>query len=239
MSGHSKWATTHRKKEAADAKRGAIFTKLANALTVAAREMGGDPETNFKLRLATERAKQANMPKDNIERAIKKGTGELEGVQIEEMIYEGFGPNGVALIIEALTDNKNRTVSEIKHVLAKHGGKLGSTNTVMWMFEKKGVLHINTQGKNKEELQLKIIDLGADDVKEEDDGLTIYTKMEDFKEVKDKLEKEGLDIDYAEIEYVPKETVKVDEETKTKIEKLFEDLDNLDDVNNFYTNAQI
>ncbi len=239
MSGHSKWAKTHRKKGVADAKRGAIFTKLANAITIAAKELGGDPETNFKLRLAIEKARQGNMPKDNIERAIKRGTGELNGAQIEEIIYEGFGPGGVALIIETLTDNKNRTVASVKHALSKHGGNLGSSNSVMWMFERKGVMNILPKEQDKDELILKIIDLGADDVIEEDEGLTIYTKMENFKTIKENLEREDLNTDYAEIEYVPKESVAVDESTKIKIEKLFEDLDNDDDVNNFYTNAQI
>lgn len=247
MSGHSKWAKVKHKKGVADLKKSATFTKLANAITVAAKQGGGEPDTNFKLQLAIDKAKSANMPKDNIERAIKRGTGELAGQAIEEAVYEGYGPAGIAIIIEALTDNKKRTVSDIRHVLTRFGGNLGGN--VLWMFEKKGAIRIAKDKlniKSPEDLDnfiLKAIDWGAEDVKEETGELegevAIYTKTQDLQKMKQALEKEGVEVTYAEVEYIPKDVIKVaDEGTKDKLKQIYEELDNLEDVNNFYTNAE-
>ncbi|HDQ23171.1 MAG TPA: YebC/PmpR family DNA-binding transcriptional regulator [Candidatus Uhrbacteria bacterium] len=239
MSGHSKWATTKRAKAATDAKRAVLFTKLAKAITIAAKDKGGDPASNFSLRLAIDKAKAANMPKDNIERAIKRGTGELQGSVIEEIIYEGFGPGGVALIIKCLTDNKNRASQQIKHILAKHGGSLAGPNAVMWQFEQKGVIRIENEklaGKNSEELELQIIDLGAQDIKKLADSWVVYSHKEDLQKIKRGFENLGLEIDYAEIEYVAKETVSVESEQKEKLQSLFDSLEDEEDVDDYYTN---
>ncbi|PKL72428.1 YebC/PmpR family DNA-binding transcriptional regulator [Candidatus Kuenenbacteria bacterium HGW-Kuenenbacteria-1] len=238
MSGHSKWATTKRQKGITDQKRGVIFTKLGNIISIASREGGGDPEKNFKLRLVIEKAKQANMPKENIERAIKKGTGELGGAKIEEIIYEAFGPDGVGLIIETLTDNKNRTVSNIKSILNKHGGSLSGVNSVLWMFKKYGVIRINKlEILNLEEFELKLIDLKVEDVEEEEEELVIYIKLEEFQKIKEELEKQKIKIDYAELEWVSKEKISSiadEKETKEKIKKILEELDDDLDVNNVF-----
>ena len=241
MSGHSKWSKIKRQKDASDQKRGNLFTKVSKLVTIAARDGGGDPTMNFKLRLAIDQARAVSMPKDNIEKAIKRGTGELEGGQIEEVVYEGFGPNGIAIVIEALTDNKNRTVANIKHVLSKYGGSLGSSNSVLWQFEQKGVIRIsNDQGpiSNFDEFQLKLIDMGADDIEQENSEIIIiYTEPENLQKLKEKLEKQEIKIENAELEFMPKEKTTVDENLKTKLEKIFEDLEDDDDVNNIYTNA--
>lgn len=247
MSGHSKWATIKRQKGAADQKRGAVFTKMGKNITVAARDGGGDPETNFKLRMAIEQARAVNMPKDNIERAIKRGTGELKGNAIEEIVYEALGPDNTFFIVESLTDNKNRTVAEIRHIFSKSGGSLGGQNSVMWQFERKGVIRITNYkllitnlGLSVDDFELKIIELGAEDIKQEEEDLVIYTKVEDLQKIREKLEEENIKTDYAELEYVPKEFKKIeDEKIKDKIQKLFDALDDHDDVNNFYTNVDI
>jgi YebC/PmpR family DNA-binding regulatory protein len=239
MSGHSKWATTKRAKAATDAKRAVLFTKLAKAMTVAARQKGGDPETNFSLRLAIDKAKAANMPRENIDRAIKRGTGELQGAAIEELIYEGRGPGGTALIIKCLTDNKNRSAQEVKHVLTKHGGSLASPNAVMWQFAKKGVIRLENEQiakKTPEELELMLIDLGADDITKETEGLIVFSKVENLQKIKKGLENSGLIVEYAEIEFVPKEKITLDPELTKKNEELFEELDATEDVDDYYTN---
>ena len=241
MSGHSKWATTKRAKFATDAKRAAIFTKLSKTITVAAKDKGGDPDTNFSLRLAIEKAKAANMPKDNIERAIKRGTGELEGATIEEIIYEGFGPGGTALVIKALTDNKNRTSQSMKHILSRYGGSLGDPNSVMWQFEQKGVIRIANEklaDKNPEEIELQIIDLGAQDILKESDSWVIYTKIEDLQKVNKGIEALGIDVEYADLEYIAKEEATLDQDAKEKNQKLFEALDEDEDVDDYYTNLK-
>jgi YebC/PmpR family DNA-binding regulatory protein len=242
MSGHSKWKTIQRVKQTQDKKRGNLFTKLAHGITVAAREGGGDSTANFKLRLVMDQAKQANMPKDNIERAIKRGTGELAGAKIEEVIYEGYGPAGIALVIQTLTDNKNRAVSAIKHILSKYGGSMGGTGSVLWMFERRGVIRImnyESRIKNREEFELKMIDSGAEDIKEEDKILVIFTKPEDLQKVKEGLEGENIQPDYAEIEWFAKNSVELkDEAAKNKLDKLFAELDDNPDVNDYYTNAK-
>ncbi len=247
MSGHSKWATTKRQKEVADKKRSSIFTKLAKNLTIAAREGGGDPSANFKLRMAIEQARSANMPKGNIERAVKKGTGELKGEAIEEVVYEGIGPENTFFVVEVLTDNKNRSASEIRHIFSKAGGSLGGPNSVMWQFERKGVIRINNfkeklseQNLDYEDFELELIDLGADDIEIDNQDLVIYTKMSDLQKLKEALDKKGIETDYVELEYISKELKKdFDEKAKEKIKKLFEALESCDDVNNFYSNVDI
>jgi len=241
MSGHSKWATTRRSKAATDAKRAVLFTKLAKGITIAAREKGGDPTANFSLRLAIEKAKAANMPKENIDRAIKRGTGELAGAVIEETFYEGFGPGKTAFIIKCLTDNKNRTSQEIKHLFSKYGGALAGPNAVMWQFEHKGVIRLANEqlaGKNPENLELQFIDLGAQDIIKEEDSLIIYCKIEDLQKVKKGIEDLGFTVDYAEIEFVPKEKITVSEELANKNQEFFEDLDENEDVDDYYTNLK-
>jgi YebC/PmpR family DNA-binding regulatory protein len=234
MSGHSKWATTRRHKEIVDAKRSSSFTKLANIITIAARE-GGDPEMNFKLRMAIDKAKSLSLPKENIERAIKKGTGELGDNQIEEMVYEGFGPEGIALVMEVVTDNKNRASSEIKHLLSKYGGNLGGPGSTMWMFNQKGVITLDKK-EIDDNLQLQLIDTGADDIKTEN-GVTIYASVENFEKIKQKVEELNLPILDAGLEYVAKDLIKPAKEES--VLKIFEALDECDDVANFYSNADL
>lgn len=242
MSGHSKWATTKRRKGAVDQKRSNVFTKLTNGITVAARKGGSDPAMNFSLRLAIDRAKEANMPKENIERAIKRGSGELAGEYLEEVAYEGFGPGKIAIIIECLTPNKNRTVSEIKHILEKHGGALAGPGAVAWMFEKKGVITINKKllTINKDALELKIIDVGVDDIEEDEEEIVVYTKPENLEKVKENLDKEAVDwgikIESANQELVAREKVEVADEINEKLNALFEELEEQQEVSEYYTN---
>jgi len=238
MSGHSKWSKIQRQKGAADVKKGALFTKLANAVTLAASSGGGDVDMNFKLKLAIDQAKSANMPKENIERAIKRGTGELAGGPIEELRYEGFGPQGVALIIDCLTDNRNRALSEIKQILSKHSGSLAGQNAVAWQFESKGVIIVNTVNTvDKEKLEMAIIDSGAQDYFNENDHMIIYTQPKQLQKVKESLEKSGFQIENADLEMVAKEKVKV--ESPQKLEELFNALDDIADVSNYYSNADV
>lgn len=241
MSGHSKWATTKRAKAVVDAKRGAVFTKLANTITIAAREKGGDMETNPSLRAIVEKAKGFNMPKDNIERAIKKGTGELAGDVVEELYYEAVLPNNVQVVIKCLTDNKNRSAATVRHAVSKAGGSLGS---VMWNFEQKGVIIITKEElKNKninlEELELELIELDIDDFKPEEDVLIVLTKIENLQKVRKYLEDKNLAIDSAEIEYVAKDKNNLDEDSLEKIRNFAEELDDLEDVNDYYLNVEI
>jgi YebC/PmpR family DNA-binding regulatory protein len=237
MSGHSKWATTKRKKEKIDQKRGSAFTKLANAISVAARS-GADPEMNFNLRLAIDRAKSVSMPKENIDRAIARGSGGSGGIQLSEALYEGFGPNKIAFIVEAITDNNNRTFNEIKHIFSNHGGALAAQGAVNWMFDRFGVIVIkNEKLKMKsEELELKVIDLGAEDFQEEEDEIIIYTKPEDLQKIKDGLEKDRIEIESAETEYVAKEKIEVSDEVMEKLQKLIDELEENQDVGEYYTN---
>ncbi|HCC22655.1 TPA: YebC/PmpR family DNA-binding transcriptional regulator [Candidatus Falkowbacteria bacterium] len=237
MSGHSKWANIQTRKGAQDKKRANLFSKLTKNIIIAARG-GADLETNFKLRLAVDKAKESNVPKDNIERAIAKGSGAAGGDQIEEVIYEGYGPSGAAILITAATDNRNRTSSEIKHILTKFGGSLGGPNSVQWMFEHKGVIRINqSQVKDKDEFQLELIDMGADDVREEDGGLTVTMEAGQFGKLKKALEDKGVETEYAEVEWVAKDEVETTEDTKKKIESLFDALEDNDDVSNYYSNS--
>jgi YebC/PmpR family DNA-binding regulatory protein len=237
MSGHSKWATTKRQKAVTDAKKGAAFTKYGNLITIAARK-GGDPLTNFSLRMAIEKARMVNMPKENIERAIKRGTGELAGAQIEELIYEGFGPAKSQFIIKCLTDNKNRTAAEIRHVF---GDASGSLANVAWNFELKGVILITAEElKNKklnDDFELELIDVGAQDLRKEAAGVTIYTKPEDLQKVKQLLETKDIKTESAEVEYAAKDYLQLNDEDKEKVRKFIETLDNNEDIADYYTNV--
>ena len=238
MSGHSKWATTHRQKSAADAKKGAVFTKIANLLTVAAREGGGDLESNFKLRLAFDKARAANMPKDNIQRAIDKGTGNSkDGANFEEAVYEVVGPAGSGFIVEAITDNKNRTVADLKAILNKNGGQLGSANSVAWMFERKGQIIINAAGLDDDK-ELEIIDSGADDIDKGGDEWIVYTAVEQLNAVSKALKEKGIEIKEAGLVYSAKDQLEINNpEDQEKIERLYNLIDDMDDVSNVYTNA--
>lgn len=237
MSGHSKWATTHRQKELVDAKRGAIFTKFANIITIAARK-GGDVNSNPSLRSAVDQARSVSMPKDNIERAIKKGTGELAGETVEELFYEGILPPGIQVVVKCLTDNKNRSGSTVRHLFTKNGGAFGS---VLWNFSQLGVIRIaSEQIKAKklsnEELELELIDQNINDFQKEAEGITVYTEVKDLQKIRDFLEGKGLKLESAEIEYVAKEKITTPEEDKIKLEKFMEELDDNEDVSDYFTN---
>lgn len=236
MSGHSKWATTKRAKAVVDAKRGAAFTKLANLIIMNAKK-GGDPVTNFSLRLAIDRARAANMPKDNIERAIKRGTGELAGAAIEELIYEGIGPAQSQFIVRCLTDSRNRAASLIRHIFDKVGGSLSA---VMWNFELKGVIMVSASEVAKinfDELELELIDAGASDIINEALGLTIYSDTANLQAIKKLLEEKAVAVESSEIEYVAKEKRELTEEEQEKIERFIEALDECDDVADYYSNV--
>lgn len=240
MSGHSKWSTIKRKKGAIDAKRGKIFTKLIKEITVAARMGGGDPDANPRLRTAILSAKSENMPKDNIERAIKKGTGNLDGANYEEILYEGYGPGGVAVLVETMTDNKNRTVADIRHYFSKSGGNLGESGCVGWMFAKKGIIAVNREVTSEEELMEIALEAGAEDVVEEDSSFQVVTAPEDFNVVVENLDKAELKYDEASISMVPQNTVDVAEEkTARSLLKLLENLEDHDDVQKVHANFDI
>lgn len=240
MSGHSKWHSIKHQKAITDSRRSAAFTKLANIITIAAREGGGgDPDSNFKLRLAMQKAREANMPNDNVERAIKRGTGEDAGTQIQEITYEGYGPDGVALLIETVTDNKNRTSNEIRSKLSKMGGSFGSAGSVAWQFSLKGIIRISNeklQGQNAEELQLKLIDHGAEDVREEPEGWTIITSKEGLAPLAEFIHSENIATDSQGLEHIPKNPVKA--EHADALKALVQELEDMDDVQNVYTNAE-
>ncbi len=239
MAGHSKWANIKHKKMREDAKKGRIFTKVAREIIVAARLGGGDPDSNPRLRRAIQLAKSVNMPKENIERAIKRGTGELPGVSYEEVVYEGYGPGGVAIMVEAITDNRNRTVSEIRSIFSKHGGSLGESGCVSWLFERKGVIRVLENAISEDELMEVAIEAGAEDVKVEDGLYQVITSFEDYDTVKKAIEERGIPIESAEITYIPQSTVKVEGEKAEKLLKLLEALENHDDVQHTYSNFDI
>ena len=239
MSGHSKWHTIKHKKGAADAKRGRVFTRIIKELTVAARVGGGDPEKNPRLRTVVAAAKAANMPKDNIEKAIKKGTGELPGVSYEEVTYEGYGPSGVALIVQVLTDNRNRTLPEIRHLFAKHGGNLGETNCVSWMFEKKGYIIVAKAGASEDALMELVIEAGGDDVREDGANWEVFTPPERLDQVREALAAKGVNATSAEVSMVPKNTVKVEGKKAQQVLAMMEGLEDHDDVQNVWANFDI
>ncbi len=241
MSGHSKWATTKRAKAIVDAKRSSAFTKLANNITIAAKEGGGDATINFKLRIAIDKAREHNMPKENIERAIKRGTGELGGATVEEVMYGALLPNSVAVIIKCLTDNKNRTLNEVKILLQKNNAQLTDLNSIAWQFDHRGVIKINQAdlaGKNKDELELAIIDAGAEDFSADEEELVIYTNPKELQLVKEKLEAPGFKIASADLEMVAKEKVSLEGEALDKVIKVFDLLDELSDLSDYYTNLE-
>lgn len=237
MSGHSKWSTIKRKKGAADAKRGKLFTKLIKEITIAAREGGGDPNSNPRLRLAVDNAKAANMPADNIERAIKKATGELEGVTYHELTYEGYGPGGVAIMVEAATDNKNRTVAEVRHLFSKYGGSLGENGSVAYMFDRKGIITMPVQGKTEDEIMDIVLEAGAEDLQTEDDFFEVQTDLENFEPVRKALVAAGLNLENASLQWIAKNMIEVKGETAEKVLKLIDALEDSDDVQNVYSNA--
>ena len=239
MSGHSKWSSIKHKKGAADAKRGKIFTNIIKEITVATRIGGGDPDGNPRLRTAIMGAKSKNMPVDNITRAIKKGTGELEGIQYEEHTYEGYGPGGAAIFLEAMTDNKNRTVSEIRAALGKAGGNLGENGCVGWMFEKKGLITVKAEAKSEDELMELAIDAGADDLQTVDEQYEITTAVENFEAVRKALEDAGVAMELAEITRIPQNTVSIDEKKGKALLKLMDILDDHDDIQKAYSNFDI
>tara|TARA_B100000029_G_scaffold439238_1_gene455663 strand:- start:648 stop:1364 length:717 start_codon:yes stop_codon:yes gene_type:complete len=237
MSGHSKWSTIKRKKGAADAKKGIAFTRLSKDITMAARELGGDPETNPSLRLFVKKAKAANMPVANIERAIKKGTGELPGVTYEDCVYEGYGPNGVAILIIILTDNKNRTLPEIRSLMTKNGGNLGESGCVNWMFEKKGLLTVSKKFISDDDV-LEILELDVEDINNDDSSYEIIMKPENFENISKFLENKNITVD-GEVTLVPKNTVKVSDEVAEKIINLINILEEHEDVQNVYSNFEV
>ena len=239
MSGHSKWSTIKRKKGAADAKRGKAFTKIIKEIMVAARFGGGDINSNPRLRTAVRAAKAENMPRDNIDRAIKKGTGELEGVNYEELTYEGYGPGGVAMLLEVLTDNKNRTVADVRHVFSKQNGSIGEAGCVSWMFEKKGLMTINKTGVDEDRLIEAALDAGALDVKDTGKEFDVTTSPGNFEEVKKKLEESGFKCTYGEVTMVPQTTVRLSGKEAEQMVKLMEALEDADDVQKVYANFDI
>lgn len=238
MSGHSKWATTHRQKAVTDAKRGAIFTKLANIITIAAKK-GGDPEANAALRSAIDQARAVNMPKDNIERAVKRGTGELAGESVEELYYEGVIPPGIQVVVKCITDNKNRSGASVRHLFTKNGGAFSS---VLWNFDQLGVISIShDEIKDKhlsyEDLELELIDKEIRDFAKEDGGIVIYTEIADLQRIKDFIEKDkNITIERAELDYVAKEKIDLEPQDQVKLDKFMEELEDNEDVNDFYTN---
>jgi YebC/PmpR family DNA-binding regulatory protein len=239
MAGHSKWAQIKRQKGANDAKRGQMFTRLTREITIAARD-GADPDGNFRLRLAIQRARQINMPQENIQRAIQRAAGGGEdGQQLDEVVYEGYGPGGVAVYVETLTDNRNRTVSELRNVFSRNGGNLGENGSVAWLFEPRGYVTVNLDGHDPDEITLTAIDAGAVDVNQDDKTLEVYTELENLESVRSALEGAGLTIDTAERAMVPKTSIQLDEAKATQVMRLVEKLEDLDDVQNVSTNLDL
>ena len=239
MSGHSKWSTIKHKKGATDAKRGKIFTKIIKEITVAARMGGGDPETNPRLRSALISARSENMPKDTFERAIKKGTGDLEGVDYEEILYEGYGPGGVAVLVECLTDNRNRTIAEVRQVFNKAGGNVGTDGCVAWMFDKKGLIIVNKEDSDEETLMELALDAGAEDIKEETQSFEIICEPADFEAVKETIDAADIKYEMAEITMIPQNMTKVEGKDAEQMINFMEAMDDCDDIQKFYSNADI
>jgi YebC/PmpR family DNA-binding regulatory protein len=239
MSGHSKWSQIKRQKGAADAQRGQLFTKLSREIIIAAKAGGGDPATNFRLRLAIQKAKDNNMPADNIQRAIARATGGGEGADITEITYEGYGPAGTAVLVEAATENRNRTVAEVRNVFARAGGNLGEAGSVAWNFDTRGLIQVSPNGKDPDEIALYAIDAGAEDVRVGDGDIEIVTAPADLEQVKKALEDQGVAVESAEASRVPKTTVQLDEKNAIQMLRLVEKLEALDDVQKVYFNADI
>jgi YebC/PmpR family DNA-binding regulatory protein len=238
MSGHSKWSTIKHKKAAADAKRGKIFTRLTKELTIAAREGGGDPESNVRLRLAIDKAKAGNMPKDNIERAIKRGTGEIEGGILEEVVYEGYAPHGVGMLIAVVTDNRNRAVAEVRHVFNKHGGNMAEAGAVSWQFTRKGYISI-TEEVDEDDVFLAAADAGADDVRFDDDVTEVYAEIEQLQVVRQSLVDGGYKLDEISVIYDPKNPLELETNQALQVLKVVELMEDLDDVQNVYSTLEI
>ena len=239
MSGHSKWHTIKHKKGALDAKRGKLFTKLIKEITVAARSGGGDTEANARLRKAVADAKGGNMPNDTIDRAIKRGTGELEGTSYDEIVYEGYGPGGVAVMVDAMTDNRNRTVAEIRHIFSKNGGNLATTGAVNWIFEKKGYIVVDKAAKPEDELFEVVTEAGAEDLRDDQDNFEVITAPEDFDTVLEAVKKAGIEPQVAEVEMVPKEYKKLEGQEAKQMLKLMETLEDHDDLQKVSANFDI
>lgn len=239
MSGHSKWSTIKHKKGAADVKRGKIFTKLIKEITVAARMGGGDADANPRLRTALNAARVQNMPKDTYERAIKKGTGDLEGVTYEEIMYEGYGPGGVAVLVECLTDNKNRSIADVRYIFGKAGGNVGTDGCVAWMFDKKGLIAVNKEDASEETLMEVALDAGADDIRDEGDTFEIITEPEAFDAVKEAVDAAQIKYQMAEITMLPQNMTRVEGKEAEQMIRFMDALDDCDDVQKFYTNADI
>jgi YebC/PmpR family DNA-binding regulatory protein len=237
MSGHSKWSTIKRQKGVADARRGQIFTKLAREIIVAVREGGDNPEGNFRLRLVIQKARDNNMPLDNIERAIKRGSGHAEGAALVEMTLEGYGPSGVAILVQALSDNRNRTLQEVRNIFTRNGGNLGEAGCVAWLFNSRGVITVETDDKDAEELALEAIDAGADDVKIEKDYIDIYTKPTELEKVREALEAKNITVASAELSMIPKSTIDMEEKAALQTLKLLDKLEELDEVQNVSSNV--
>jgi YebC/PmpR family DNA-binding regulatory protein len=238
MSGHSKWSTIKRQKGAVDAKRGALFTKLTRDIIVAAKQGIPDPEVNFRLRLAVQKARENNMPNDNIKRAIEKAAGGGDESQLEQIFYEGYGPGGTAVLVEALTDNRNRTVAEVRHAFDRGGGSMGESGSVAWQFEMKGVINVDSDGADPEELALEAMEAGADDFRIEGETLELLTDPSALEEVKNTLDAAGRKVSGAEVSMVAKVTVELDEHKATQTLKLLDRLEDLDDVQRVYSNAE-
>lgn len=237
MSGHSKWATIKRKKAATDSARGKVFTKIIKEITISARDGGGDPDANPRLRLAIQTAKGSNMPQDNIIRAIKKGTGELEGVKYEEITYEAYAPHGIAMIIESVTDNKNRTVAELRHSISKANGNLGESGSVAWMFERKGVINVEKENVKEVDLMDVILEAGADDLNSEGDYYEVTSSLENFEKVRKAVEEKSYKIESASLQYIAKDLLPVDAKNADAVIRCIEAVEDNDDVQNVYSNA--
>ncbi len=236
MSGHSKWSTIKRKKEKNDAQRGRIFTKLVKEITIAAREGGGNVNVNARLRTAVLTSRAENVPQANIDRAIARGTGELEGIMYEELTYEGYGPAGVAVLIEAVTDNKNRTTPEIRHAFSKNGGNIGDTGCVAWMFDQKGLIVVNKEGQDEDEIMMIALDAGAEDIQDEGDTFDVFTSPSEFESVRSHLIENGIEPMRAEISRIPQSTVAIEGQEAGQLLRLLEVLEEHDDVQNVYAN---
>jgi YebC/PmpR family DNA-binding regulatory protein len=239
MSGHSKWSTIKHKKAATDARRGRLFTRLAREITIAAREGSGDPEINFGLRLAVDKAKSANMPKENIERAIKRGTGELKGEDLVEVVYEGYAPNGVALLVQVLTDNKNRTVAEVRRVLTRQGGTLADAGAVAWQFDRKGYIAIAPDGVDSDTVFEVAVEAGAEDVVFGNDLIEVYVELEHFQGVRQALEEADIQFETVELAMIPRATVQLAEKETLQVMGIIDALEELDDIQQVYSNLDI
>jgi YebC/PmpR family DNA-binding regulatory protein len=239
MSGHSKWKTIQHKKAATDAKRGKMFTRLAREIVIAAREGGGDPNVNFNLRLAVDKAKASNMPKDNIERAIKRGTGELKGEELAEVVYEGYAPNGVALLVQVLTDNKNRTIADVRRVITRHGGTMAEAGAVAWQFERKGYIAIAPNGVDQDALFEIAVEAGAEDVLFSDDLVEVFAAVSSFQAVRQALADADIAFETVELSMIPKTPMQLGEKETLQVMGVIEDLEDLDDVQQVYSNLDI